>query len=182
MNIDRVAKAMTGGRPRAGFTARVMAPIHGRPSPGFTARVMKGIDTPAPHRTRARALVFVPAALALATGAVVLLRASAISPALPGAPALATNAARVRMPDAPRVPQVEAPSRVARASVSPTVPLPGPSPIYQIAALEGPAQITAKDIQPAACTIPALEGPAPLKVAELPSNAGGSDKQFKEQP
>jgi hypothetical protein len=47
MNIDRVAQSMTTGRPRAGFTSRVMAPIDGRPSPGFTARVMNGIDAPA---------------------------------------------------------------------------------------------------------------------------------------
>ena len=192
MNIDRVAKAMTGGRPRAGFTARVMAPIDGRPAPGFTARVMQGIEKPvAPGFTVgrsfssgiSRALILSPAAIALAAGALLLTRGAVRTPALPGAPKLATNAANVRIPLAPPMPDSVAPSRITHVAlpwVSPTAAEPEASPIYQIAALEGPAAITSKDIQPAACTIPALDAPAPLKLPDLSANGGGSQKEFKE--
>lgn len=181
MNIDRVAQVMTGGRPRAGFTARVMAPIDGRPSPGFTSRVMEGIDEPAGRSVAAgrsfnsgfgRALILIPAALAVAAGTFLLARGAVRMPDVPGAPTLATNAAGVPVPEAPPVAIRPAASHSVRAPhvaavVSPTVPGPEPSPIYQIAALEGPAEIAVKDIQPAACTIPALDAPAPLTLKEI---------------
>ena len=188
MNIDRVAKAMTAATRRRGpsgpaFTARVMAPIEGRPSPGFTARVMKRIDAPAAGRGFGfgRALMLVPAAIALAAGAIVLLRGGAQSPALPAAPVLATNGGPRLLETPPTIPQPRPNSPTRGAQLPAVVPEQHVLPaIYTIAALEGPAEIATTDIEPAACTIPALEGPAPLKVPDLPSNGGGSQKEIKE--
>ena len=183
MNIDRVAKLMTAGAARPGFTARVMAPIEGRPSPGFTARVMTGLDARRSRPAFGRALILVPAALGvIASAAYLLLPGAAHAPSLPGAPVLATKAG-LRVPGIP--PQEQpSPVRSVRASrprevVAPPE-LPALAPIYTIAALEGPANIAVKNIEPAARTIPALEAPAPLKIPDLPANGGGSQKEIKE--
>lgn len=203
MNIDRVARAMTGGRPRAGFTTRVMAPIEGGPQPGFTARVMSRLDAPAPMgQARAfgpafTAALIIPGVIALLAGVTVFRASRIIVPALPGAPRLATGtfAAQPASPDG----QAEQPhigrdgARVAQAvrvaqtfrpanDVAIAPPEPAAPAIYMIAALEGPPDIPMKTIEPAACTIPALEAPAPLKVTDLPGSSGGStQKDFKEQ-
>lgn len=189
MNIDRVARAMTAGAPRRGFTSRVMAPIEGRPSPGFTARVMTRLDDPgaAPGSAAARLLrpAFAVAAVAIAAaGALVMMQPAIRMPAAPGAPRLATNGG-------PRVPAIVAtvvtPPRAQREATTPVVmaALDAPAettPIYQIPALEAPESIAMRSIEPAACTIPALDAPAPLKVSDLPGTAGGSQKDFKEKP
>ncbi|HUF25313.1 MAG TPA: hypothetical protein VMN81_14370 [Vicinamibacterales bacterium] len=183
MNIDRIAGAMTGGRPRADFTARVMAPIYGRPRPGFTSRVMNGLDAPAAGRGFSPgfrpALLLVPAAIVLIAG-VMAVRASRVDlPAPPVAPSLATapvfNPAMEAPPQAPRVAQAFRPAtRQAQTPAPAEQAPPEPPPIYMIAALEGPDDIAMKSIEPAAFTIPALDGPAPLKVADL--------KNSKEKP
>ena len=192
MNIDRIAGAMTGGRPRADFAARVMAPIYGRPRPGFTVRVMNGLDAPAAgrgHGTRRAALLLIPAAITLVAG-VVALRGSRVDlPAAPIAPRLAT--APTFSPAVETPPEVAQASRGAQAFTPATrqaqTPAPAehappePPPIYMIAALEAPAEIAMTSIEPAAFTIPALDAPAPLKVPDLPGTPGGSEpREFKE--
>jgi hypothetical protein len=171
-----------------------MASIEGRPRPDFTARVMARIETKPRARGRGMgaAFVLVPASMLLAAGAIMLrpartgfpdvappreIRAavfgSAIEPtvllseqwvALEDATNGKTDARRAagpqRQPDAPLLPA-----------------------IHTIAALEEPTDIAMKSIDPASCTVPALAGPAPLKVADLPATAGGSkDREFKERP
>ena len=193
MNVDRVARAMTSGGPRAGFTDRVMAPIDGRPQPGFTARVMNGLDVGRGFSPGARgALLLFPAALLLAAG-VISWRASRVDlPAAPSAPRLAVGAPDLGPADAPTLPAARpVKSRPVVARHAPhtphtetaVAPLPESAPrIYMIAALEGPSDIAMKSIEPAACTIPALDAPAPLKVTDLPGAPGGSpQKEFKEQ-
>lgn len=190
MTIDRVAAAMTGGRGPSGpaFTARVMAPIEGRPQPGFTARVMEQVPqgfSPAATRVGrgfspgARAALLLPAALAVAIGIVAVRTSRATLPDAPAAPRLATGAFAGH-PEAPNWQAAIEPlqPRGTRQSRPPVVmavlPEPAPPAIYMIAALEGPDDIAMKSIDPAACTIPALEGPAPLKVPDLAGAAGGS--------
>jgi hypothetical protein len=187
MNIDRIARAMTGGRPRADFTARVMAPIHGRPRPGFTARVMAAAQgfSPANARTAGRsfnpgfrqALVLIPATVAIAAG-VLVGRASRVElPVAPAAPTLATASLELRSAAPPQTPGMTTQRRVARhAMVSPVEEEAPPElpAIYMIPALDGPDDIAMKSIEPAGFTIPALDGPAPLKIADL--------KNFKEKP
>ena len=192
MNIDRIAGAMTSGRPRADFTARVMAPIYGRPRPGFTARVVAQAFRPADKpvaqtfRPAMAAALLVPAAIALAAG-VMAVRAGRVDlPAAPAAPRLATASLEVRLPNPPEAAVATTSPRIARrATVSapaeePTVAQLPPS-IYMIAALAGPDDIAMKSIEPAAFTIPALDAPAPLKVADLPGAPGGwQQKEPKE--
>lgn len=202
MNVDRVARAMTGGRPRAGFTDRVMAPIDGRPQPGFTARVMaqafrpadapvaQGLPVAQAFRPALRIALLFPAALLLAAG-VIAWRSSHLNlPSAPTAPRLAVNAgdlvpSGVASPTPvrtvnPRSPIARHVPHTGFAAAPPEEPAPS---IYMIAALEGPSDIAMKSIEPAACTIPALDAPTPLKVTDLPGAPGGSrQKEFKEQP
>lgn len=204
MNIDRVAAAMTGerrgpsglwrGPSGPAFTARVMATVEGRPQPGFTARVMEGVaqgarvaqGTPVAQgfSPANKALLFLPVALALAAGIAALQASRTTRPDAPAAPRLATGAF-VDDP-APPIWQAAVPQsqpRAGRASRRPQVEapaLPEPAPIYTIAALDGPDTIAVKDIEPAARMIPALEGPAPLKVPDLAGITGGL--RNKEQP
>ena len=196
MNVDRVARAMTSGRPRAGFTDRVMAPIDGRPQPGFTARVVAQAFRPADTRVgrgfspgARRALLLFPAALLLAAGVIAWRGSDVDLPVAPSAPRLAVAAPDLGPKGAPTLPadrSVKSPPVVARhaAHTEPAIApaeLPAPA-IYMIAALEGPSDIAMKSIEPAACTIPALDAPAPLKVTDLPGAPGGSpQKEFKEQ-
>lgn len=185
MSTDRIARAMTCGRPRADFPARVMAPIDGRPRPGFTGRVMTGLEAAAAGRRaspgeRRAVFVLVPAALALIAGVMIVRDSRGDLPPAPVAPPVATAPAfspametppqvaqTSRAAPAPRVAQA---FRPADASVAPS---PSPS-IYMIAALEGPAEIAVKSIEPAAFTMPALDVLAPLNVPDL--------KGFKETP
>lgn len=188
MNIDRVAGTMTFGRPRADFPARVMAPIYGRPGPGFSARVMAGLDVPASGRkggpgARRAALLLVPAALALVAG-VMTVRASRLDPlSIPDAPRLATapafNAAMGTLPTlapaspVPPVPRAAQVSRRVEAAVAP----PELPAIFMIGALHGPDDIAIRSIEPAAFTIPALDAPAPLQVADLPGSLSGMQQR-----
>ncbi len=200
MNIDRVAAAMTGGwrgpaalwRGRLGpaFTARVMATIEGRPQPGFTARVMEGVAQGTPvaqgFSPANRALLLLPAALALAVGIAALQASRTTLPDAPAAPRLATGAFASHPPAPSWQAAVRQPQPGSdRASRPPVVtlalPEPAPPAIYMIAALEGPEDIAMKPIDPATRTIPALDAPAPLTVPDLAGTAGGSQK-LKEQP
>lgn len=203
MNVDRIARAMIAGGPARGFTARVMAPIHGRPRSDFTARVMQRIAAREPEvapQFRARvvlaqhfrarvALVAAAGALALAVGAAVRMRSGDAAPAAPAppvveyvtlpAPRLESHAPGV----APQAAVVRkaAPHPVRQFAVS-EPPEPKPAPIYSIAALEAMPGIATRSIEPASCIIPALVGPAPIQVTELPGYPGGSPrKEFKEQ-
>lgn len=193
MNIDRIAGTMTVGRPSADFAASVMAPIYGRPGPGFTARVMTGLDEPASGRRgtpggRRAALLLVPAALTLVAG-VMTVRASRVDPLpTPDAPRLATApafnpAVRTLSTVAQAAPVAHAPraARVSRPAEAPVVPPELPA-IYMIGALEGPDDIAIRAIEPAAFTVPALDAPAPLKVADLPGTLSGlQQREFKEK-
>lgn len=185
MTIDHIAGAMTNGRPRADFTARVMAPIYGRPRPGFTARVVaqafRPADAPAAHAFSPgfrQALILIPVAVALIAGVMAVRAARVDLPAMPVAPRLAT--APVFSPAIEAPPLVAQAFRPATRQAQTLEPAKEPaealelSLIYMIAALEGPADIAMKSIEPAAFTIPALDAPAPLKVADL--------KNFKEEP
>lgn len=201
MRVDRVARAMTAGVPRAGFTDRVMAPIDGRPQPGFTARVVAQAFRPADTRLAQglpvaqgfspalRIALLFPAALLLAAGIVAWRGSRMDLPTTPSAPRLAVAAPDLRPAAVPPL----APARTVKSQplvarhVPPSAPAvalaetPAPA-IYMIAALEGPSDIAMKSIEPAACTIPALDAPTPLKVTDLPGAPGGSpQKEFKEQ-
>ncbi|MEX2270926.1 MAG: hypothetical protein WD690_05620 [Vicinamibacterales bacterium] len=185
MNIDRVARAMTGGRPTSIFTARVMAPIHGRPRPDFTARVVARVDGTGALRTRGlsrAALLLIPAAVAIAAGAVVLRSSRATLPLPPDAPAIAAALAPTTDPTGvtillarTAVPLVTRPTASRRKGAVQQAQPSAPEPaIYMIDALEPPPDIAMKTIEPAAFTIPALDGPAPLRVSDLPATSGGS--------
>lgn len=193
MNVDRIARAMTSGRPSRGFTGRVMAPIHGRPRPDFTKRVMDRLESREVPQSfsavarpfSARVLLLVPAAIALAAVALVV-RSAARVPAIPAPPA--PRMADVRLNAPVVVTPVVTPdtrrrqrSRPARAEVAATAA--ADPPIYTIAALEGPSDLEMKSIDPGSCTVAPLNGPAPIKVTDLPAQSGGSRNQnFKERP
>lgn len=205
MNIDDVARRMTdnhgGRRGPAGpaFTARVMAPIHGRPRPGFTARVMNRIDEPgAVGRTfrsgfgrsfssgALRALILVPAAIALAAGVSVLRASRVVAPALPDAPRRATAEVEGPRADATSLQTsletpVRAPRRTQRRAGQATAVVPDAPPIYTIPALDGPSGLTLKPMLAPPVAIPALAGPAPLKITELPGAAGGSPSDISKE-
>lgn len=197
MSIDRVARAMTGGQPRADFTGRVMAPILGRVRPDFTARVMARIEA-APARPSRRARLTWAAAgvalvpVAIAAFAVLTMRSAAM--AVPPAPRIAAmpyHRAAIDMPPLPynrwAPPLVLAPEPKRAARVEATedpidMPLDA-APIYVIDPLDGPPEIAMKSIEPAACTIPALAAPAPLTVPGLAGAppAGSPIGEFKEK-
>ena len=144
---------MTGGRPRADFTAHVMAPIEGGPQPWFTARVMHRLDRPARRRITPGALILIPAALALVTGAMVLRGPRVARPTIPGAPPLASAASGPRMPATPADPRTA--TRVIARAAAPEPEIVTPQ-IYMIAALEGPAGIAMKSIEPASVAVTPL--------------------------
>ena len=191
MNVDRIARAMIAGGPTRGFTARVMAPIHGRPRPDFTARVMQRVaaagQQPRAHSLRRRALVLVPAALAVAAGVVALRSYDFMTIATPAAPMLAFGApARTPVPSPVagvlRASQTTRPS-TRRPRALRTDVMPEAAPIYTIAALDAPSEIDLRPIGPSAPAVLPLAGPAPLKVTDLPGAPGGSrDQKFKERP
>jgi len=186
VSVDRVACAMTGGRPRAEFTARVMAPIYGRPRPGFTDRVVAVAHGFSPANAPVgrgfspgfwHAFLLIPAALALAAG-VMVARASRVD--LPPAPAAPTLATAMPVAQAPEVAQVFRPvnaapaaqalrpatrqaQRPAPADVAPSEP----APIYMIPALESPDDIAMKPIETRAVALTPLAAPAPLTVPSL---------------
>lgn len=176
MTIDRVASAMTHGRPRAGFRPRVMAAIEGRPAPGFTDRVMRRLDEPEARTSVPRALVLVPAAIALVAAVVVWrIHANAV-PIAPEAPRLTGVPYDRAAIGAPPLPLDRWARKTARGRVAwrdaqiaepPVAAFPEPAPIYMIDALAGPSDITMKSIDPAAPLIAPLEGPAPLKIPDL---------------
>jgi hypothetical protein len=195
VSIDRVARAMTNGQPRADFTARAMAPIHGRVRPDFTARVMARLDAPParPLRTRlalTAGVALVPAAIAVF--AVLTTRPAPV--AVPPAPRIAATPYDRALIDVPPLPynrwappfvfapeprraaRIEAPEAAVETSLD-------ASPIYVIDALEGPPDIAMKSIEPAACTIPALAPPAPLTVPGLAGarSAGSPYGESKEK-
>lgn len=184
MNIDRVARGMTAGHPKQGFTERVMAPIYGRPRPDFTARVMNRIDDesvaqgfiPAWVAQMSRPAFAAAALLLLAAGLMILRANSPLVPPTPhapriaalpysrgplGAPALPLD--RWAIPAAPAVRTPQAP----RLAAVRTEPVPEVLTIYTIAPLEAPAEIGLKAIGPQAPVIAPLEGPAPLKINEI---------------
>lgn len=189
MIVDRIARSMTAGTPSPSFTGRVMAPIHGRPRPDFTARVMAGLDAPVARTSRRAftpALFLIPVAVALLAGVAGFRGTGVVVPEVPDAPPLARGAfvAQPARPDWEAARLKPRPG-VVQASRLPVVTgmlaEPAAPALYMIAALEGPLDISMKTIEPAACTIPALDAPAPLRVTDLPSSPGGStQKDFKE--
>ena len=178
MNVDRIARAMTAGGPSKGFKARVMAPIHGRPRPDFTARVMDRIEAAQPFRSRvvvAQRVALAAFAVAIFVGIVMLRGPRVTTPPAPEAPRIA-SAAPAALPTAPvdhSTPRVKPRVRKPAAAPQRDYAAPAYEPIYTIAALEAMPDIAMKSIEPASCTVPALAGPAPLKVSEL--------KDFKER-
>jgi hypothetical protein len=195
VSIDRVAGAMTNGRPRADFTARAMAPIHGRVRPDFTARVMARIDAPQAPPLRRRLALTAGVALVPATiAAFVVLTTRPVPFVVPPAPRIAATPSDRAVIDVPSLPDnrwappfgfAPAPKRAARveAPEAPAETALDATPIYVIDALEGPDDIAMKSIEPAACTIPALAPPPPLTVPGLAGAppAGSSIGEFKEK-
>lgn len=188
MIVERVARAMTEGAPRAGFTARVMAPIQGRPQPGFTARVMAGLDAPRP-RTGIRALrpsLIAAGAVAIAALAVLLRPADVALPAAPDAPRIAArpyDRELIGIPPLPYnrwAPEVAAtPQETARAT--PAVPA-GPAvpvapiatearaintSIYRIEPLAPPRELAIAAIDPPAAAVARLPQVPPIRVSDL---------------
>lgn len=181
MIVDRVARAMTAGAPRAGFTARVMAPIHGRPRPGFTARVMAGLDAPRTHaggRTRRRALV-AAGAVAVVTSAVLLRPAGIALPPAPGAPRIAArpyDRELIGIPPLPYdrwAPKVAAPvtqrAAAAAAAVAPAAEeaVADATPIYRIEPLSPPRALAIASLHPPPATVAPLPEVPPLRVSDL---------------
>ena len=186
MIVDRVARAMTEGAPRAGFTARVMAPIHGQPQPGFTARVMDGLDAPRPQTrglTLGHALI-AAGAVAIAAVAVLQRPADVVMPPVPDTPRIAARPYDRELIGIPPLPYDRwAPKasavRTRRAQgpaprdVAPTVQvLSQAPPVHTIAPLHAVAEIPLKPIGPPAFSVPALSAPAPLSIIELPAATG----------
>lgn len=195
MSVDRIARAMTAGGPSPAFKAKVMAPIHGRPRADFTQRVMNEAGVAQRSRVaqpfRAR-VVLAAAAIALAIGAVALTRSRETAPLAPPAAPIVQAPVMSPAPGVeqapPKLAQQVTPAQGVRprrvtAAARPASAGPSHAPIYTIAALEAMPDIEMKSIEPASCTIPALEGPAPLRVTDLPGTPGGSRNQnFKERP
>lgn len=181
MIVDRVARAMTDGAPRAGFTARVMAPIHGRPQPGFTARVMAGLDAPRP-RAGSRALrpaVVLAGVIATVAGAILVWPAGVAMPPAPDAPRIAArpyDRELIGIPPLPYnrwAPETPAPvtrrAAAAAPSGAPAVAAetaqpgaPAVDTMYRIEALAPPPEIALPLLDTAAAPIAALREPAPL--------------------
>ena len=185
MIVERVARAMTEGAPRAGFTARVMAPIHGRPGPGFTARVMARLDAPQP---RARVRVLRPAlvaagAVAIAVSAALWWPAGLSLPAAPDAPRIAArpyDRALIGIPPLPYnrwAPEIAPrPMRTARATrIAPAVPAapaaeePGAivTTIYRIEPLAPPRELAITPIDAPATAVAGLPQVPPIRVSDL---------------
>lgn len=175
--VDRIARAMCAGAPAAGFTARVMAPIHGRPQPGFTGRVMTQIDRP-----RARRRVGALQAALAATGALVLI--AALWPpddvALPATPMPTLVDARVgepafTVPVSPFTPfgtprpewRDSADTAAASRSPAPAAIREVERPLYQIAELDRPAGLSIRAIADAPPAVAPLGRPPALSVPEL---------------
>lgn len=182
MIVDRVARAMTEGAPRPGFSERVMAPIHGRPRPGFTTRVMAGLDAPE-RRTSA---AWPRLAVATMAAAVVLIATWSVVtqpgifnreafPVMPAAPAVTPRPylrAAIDVPPLPLDRWVTAARPARRAARRPSPDLRDTEGHYVIAPLRGPADLLLTSIATPPPTIPplappALTPPAPLAVRAI---------------
>lgn len=175
--IDAVARAMTSGAPGDTFAARVMAPLYGRPQPAFRDRVMARLDAPRPRR-KVRAL---HAALA-AAAALVLVASWRAETKLPAAPAPLLVDPRIgeqafATPAAPAVQEARPTPYRARAGGA-TIAASGRGrapelrtepgrPIYSIAALERPGDLSVPALAPAPPAITPLERPSALSVPGL---------------
>ena len=185
MIVERVARAMTEGAPRAGFTARVMAPIQGRPQPGFTARVMAGLDAPRP-RAGIRALrptLIAAGAVAIAALAVLLRPADVALPAAPDAPRIAARPYDRELIGIPPLPYnrwapeiAAAPRETARTTpavaVVPVAPIAKEAgaiitSIYRIEPLAPPRELAIASIDPPAAAVARLPEVAAIRVSEL---------------
>lgn len=189
MIVDRVARAMTDGAPRAGFTARVMAPIHGRPQPGFTARVMAGLDAPRPHAgSRAlRPAVVLAGVIATVAGAILVWPAGVAMPPAPGAPRIAArpyDRELIGIPPLPYnrwAPETPAPVTQRAAAAAPSgAPAVATAdagaaeeaftdavPIYRIEPLSPPRALGIASLAPPAATVARLPEVPPLRVSDL---------------
>ncbi|MDQ3069166.1 MAG: hypothetical protein M3R55_05495 [Acidobacteriota bacterium] len=203
--IDRVARDMTSGQPRPRFADRVMARLDAPredmvmrvasgmtegdgPRAGFAARVAARLDEKAPVAAGfwvRVALAGVPVA-AVVMAAVIMRggtpsQTSAPVTALATPPVSASTPERTAAASTPATLAVHTPraarrgSRVTGRSAA-IAELPA---IYEIDALHGPSDIEMKSIEPAACSIPALTGPAPLKVNDLPGSGGSQTQREK---
>jgi hypothetical protein len=176
--VDRIARTMTGGAPRAGFTARVMAPILGQPRPGFTARVMAHLDGPEPpgRANRLRPVLAAAAAIiSAAAGALLWLPGSPSLPASPAAPQIAAwpyDRAAIDVPTLPFDRWAPDADRATRAARVPQVTIVhvDEGDAYRIAQLPGTAPIDVRSIDPAPTHIAPLSAPAALSVPEVRFN------------
>jgi hypothetical protein len=202
--IDRVARRMTSGPgPRPDFASRVMSRVHadagdhvvraavgmtaGSPRAGFSNRVLARLDEQPVRSTWLRPALIGVSMAAVAIGVVVWRAGAQVQvPATPRAPKL-TNYAYDRGPiGLPTLPEDRWPAgmtdvagfevgAVRRTNQVARLPIgTGPEPIRMIEALAGPAQIELTQIGPSMSEVPALSGPAPLKIPDLPGQPGGS--------
>lgn len=187
MIVDRVARAMTEGAPRPGFTERVMAPIHGRPRPGFTTRVMAQLDAPerrASAAWRHVALATLSAALVAGAAWSVALQPGMLNregfPGMPPAPAVTPRPYLRAAIDVPPLPLDRwlpaarpAIARADRAGVATAaVTLREAEGHYVIAPLPGPSTLIVTAIDRATPDIPALAArplapPPPLALRDI---------------
>ena len=189
MIVERVARAMTAGAPRAGFTARVMAPIHGRPQPGFTARVMAGLDAPRPRALGGalRPIVIAAGAVAIVAGAVLLRPAALALPPAPGAPRIAAMPYDRELIGIPPLPY----NRWASEVAAPTTRMARSTPAAPIAPVEEEAVAIVTTIYrieplapPQALTIPSLDPPvaAVARLSDVPAIRVSDLRLEKENP
>jgi hypothetical protein len=152
--IDRVAREMTAGRPRAGFADRV-------------ARRVAELEARRDHRSRP-GLVLVPSAALVAGAVVVVLMFSRTRPPAPlqvlSSRTLATGA--IQFPsgiDRPAPAEIvfEARDRAIRRTQSPD----GEAPRNDRTGLE-PLSVSPIDIQP--LQVAAMDGPEPLVIDPIP--------------
>ena len=190
MTVERVARAMTEGAPRAGFTARVMAPIHGRPRPGFTARVMAGLDARPRRHAGGRALrpaLIAAGVMAFAASAVLLRTPELTMPPAPDAPRIAArpyDRELIGIPPLPYdrwAPKLAAPVTQRAADGAPSgAPAVGAAvapaadeavadvtPIYRIEPLSPPRALAIASLDPPAATVAPLREVPPLRVSDL---------------
>lgn len=187
MIVDRVARAMTDGAPRAGFTARVMAPIHGRPRPGFTARVMAGLDAPHARGRALRPALIAAGVMAIAASAVLWRPSELTMPPAPDAPRIAARPYDRELIGIPPLPYNRwAPETPALRTAAAPSALPGiapaiapavtpaaeeavadATPIYRIAPLSPPRALAITSLDPPPATVAPLPEVPPLRVSDL---------------
>ena len=165
------------------------AVAHGRPRPGFTARVMAGLDAPRPHAggRALRPALIAAGVMAFAASAVLLRPSELAMPPAPDAPRIAARPYDRELIGIPPLPYNRwAPKAAAAVTQRATAAAPSgapaiapaltpaaseavadATPIYRIAPLSPPRALAIASLDPPAATVAPLPGVPPLRVSDL---------------